>query len=69
MVVNTKKTQYIIFRTKGKKIDTQGKEIVFNDNDPEAQQNRHLITKLERIHSTHINKELRSYKLLGFYLD
>ena len=69
MVVNTKKTQYIIFRTKGKKIDTQDKEIVFNDNDPEAPQNPHLIAKLDPVHNNHTNKELRSYKLLGIFLD
>ena len=69
MAVNTKKTKYIIFRTKGKKIDMQGKEIVFNDNDPEAPQNQQLIQKLDRIHNNNNDKEQRTYRLLGVLLD
>ena len=69
MAVNTSKTKYIIFHTKGKKIETQGKNIIFNDNERgNIQENRKIFT-LERIHSNHIDKNSRAYKLLGIHLD
>jgi hypothetical protein len=33
MAVNVKKTQYIIFRTRGKKVDLSDLDVVFNSND------------------------------------
>jgi len=67
--VNVDKTKYIIFHTKGKKIDMAGKNIVFNNNDPTLPFNPDLVTNLERIHTVHENPNMRSYKLLGIFLD
>jgi hypothetical protein len=33
MVVNTKKTKYIIFHSKGKKVETNGINIIYDDNE------------------------------------
>ena len=69
MAVNTNKTKYIIFHTKGKKVDTNSQEIVFDCNIPNTPQDPSLISTLERIHNNHPNIESQSYKLLGVYLD
>jgi hypothetical protein len=51
MAVNVSKTNYIIFRTRGKKIDLNGKSIVFNSNDPNSPHvDPNLIQKIERVH-------------------
>jgi hypothetical protein len=34
MVVNTKKTKYIIFYSKGKKVEMNGMNIIYDDNEP-----------------------------------
>ena len=68
MAVNTSKTKFIIFHTKGKKIDMQNKHIVFNDNEDKNQQNNNIF-ELERIHNNHVDKDNRTYKLLGIHLD
>jgi hypothetical protein len=67
--VNTTKTKYIIFHTKGKKIDLQGREIFYNDNEPGCPQNPALVSTLDRVHNNHIEKSSRSYKLLGIEMD
>ena len=69
MAVNTKKTKYIVFHTKGKKINLSDKEIVWNDNDPNSSFNPSLVSKLERVHTTNPNTDSRTYKLLGILLD
>ena len=61
MMVNTSKTKYIIFHTKGKKVNMNGKDIFFNQGQQDS--------ILERIHSNHSDKSSRSYKLLGILLD
>ena len=68
MAVNIGKTKFIIFHNKGKEINLNGLNIIYddnelNDNDPQ------LITPLERYHDNHIKPECRAYKLLGVYLD
>ena len=68
MAVNIGKTKFIIFHNKGKDINLNGLNIIYddnelNDNDPQ------LITPLERYHDNHIKPECRAYKLLGVYLD
>ena len=57
MMVNTSKTKFIIFHTKGKRVEMGGKNIFFNQGQ--------LNTTLEHIHSNHPDTSLRSYKLLG----
>ncbi len=44
MKVNTSKTKYIIFHTKGKSVETNGKVLIYNDNDNDLNQNPALIT-------------------------
>jgi hypothetical protein len=67
MAVNVSKTKFIIFHTRGKRIDNNIK-ILFDDNEPD-QTNPQLIHELERVHDNHPVTELRSYKLLGIHLD
>jgi len=67
--VNVDKTKYIIFHTKGKRVELAGKDIVFDNNDPLIPYNPDLVTKLERYHSGHESNTKKAYKLLGIYLD
>jgi hypothetical protein len=68
MAVNTSKTKFIIFRTKGKKIPDDV-SIVFNNNEIGEEENPSLIVKLDRIYNENPNECDRSFKLLGVYLD
>ena len=69
MAVNTDKTKYLIFHTKGKQIDLNGKKLIFDNNDPLKPFNPSLVHELERIHDNHDNPSSRSYKLLGILFD
>ncbi len=70
MAVNVSKTNYIIFRTRGKHINIDTPNLVFNSNDPdEPLLNPQLIQTLERIHDNNADPKLRSFKLLGVYFD
>jgi hypothetical protein len=69
MAVNISKTKYIIFHGRGKRVNMNGQNIVFNNNEIGKEEDPSLITPLERIYDAHPNKESRSYKLLGVHLD
>jgi hypothetical protein len=69
MATNISKTKYIIFRSKNKKVDLNGMNVLYDANDPNTEPNPDLITPLERYHNNHENKNCRQYKLLGIYLD
>jgi hypothetical protein len=69
MAVNTAKTKFIIFHTRGRDLNMEGKTIFFDNNPPHLPPNPALISPLERIHSNHPNPDSRSYKLLGILLD
>jgi hypothetical protein len=70
MAVNVNKTNYIIFHTRGKKIDPNHPDVVFNSNEPGvSHSDPSLINKLERIHDNHAVDKMRSFKLLGVFLD
>jgi hypothetical protein len=69
MVVNAEKSHYIIFHTKGKKIDMMNKNILFDNNNPNLPHNPLLVSPLSRIHTSHPDKKMRSFKLLGVMLD
>jgi hypothetical protein len=70
MAVNVSKTNYIIFHNKGKKVNLDGRELIFNSNDPNVTNpDPTLIQKIERIHNNHDDPKLQSFKLLGVYLD
>ncbi len=69
MAVNVSKTNYIIFRTHGKKIDANLPDVFFNSNDPDTPvPNPQLEFKLKRIHDNNADPKLRSFKLLGVFL-
>ena len=69
MAVNTDKTKYLIFHTKGKKFNLNGKKLVFDNNDPLNPFNPSLVHELERIHDNHDDPSSHSYKLLGILFD
>jgi hypothetical protein len=68
MAVNISKTKFIIFHNRGKMVQMNDKQVVFDDNEPNLA-NPSLITALERYHDNHLQPECRAYKLLGIYLD
>jgi hypothetical protein len=70
MAVNVSKTNYIIFRTRGKALNMNGLDVVFNSNDMDANPpNPLLIQKVERIHNKHNDTKMQAFKLLGVFLD
>jgi hypothetical protein len=70
MAVNVEKTNYIIFHTRGKKIETNDLSVVFNSNDEGSENpDPSKIQILERIHDGHNDIKMQSFKLLGIYLD
>ncbi len=70
MAVNVTKTNYIIFRTRGKVIADDIPDVVFNSNDPDSPAQCPMsIHKLDRIYDTNPDSKLKSYKLLGVHLD
>jgi len=68
MAVNVAKAKFIIFPNKGKKVNMNGKQIVFDTNTGTIN-NPSLITPLERIHSNHPDPDLGHFKLLGVLID
>ena len=69
MAVNIAKTKYIIFRTKGKKIDANIEKVVFNNNEIGKTDDVSKIFELERVYLDNPNQENTTYKLLGVYFD
>jgi hypothetical protein len=70
MAVNVTKTNFIIFRTRGKVIADDIPDVVFNSNDPNSPAQCPMsIHKLDRIYDNNPNSKLKSFKLLGVYLD
>jgi hypothetical protein len=68
LAVNINKTKYIIFHMRGKKIENNIPDVVYNENEPHTNDNAPIIP-LERYYNNHPNEESRAYKLLGIYLD
>jgi Reverse transcriptase (RNA-dependent DNA polymerase) len=69
MAVNVKKTKFIIFHSKGKKIDLQGQKILYDDNEPGLTFDPDKVTEIERVHDSHVDKNMRVYKTLGINFD
>jgi Reverse transcriptase (RNA-dependent DNA polymerase) len=69
MAVNISKTKFIIFHTKGKRINLNGKTLVFNNNEIGKPEDPNLVTPLERICNSNDIASNRAYKLLGVYFD
>jgi hypothetical protein len=66
MAVNTNKTKFIIFRTRGKPINPIDCRLLFNGNEIGKPEDPSLIYEIERIHN---EGSLTSFKLLGVLLD
>jgi hypothetical protein len=69
MSVNASKTKFIIFHTRGKKVDLQNKTLVFNNNEIGKNVEQMLITPLEGICNSNVDHQKRAFKLLGVYFD
>ena len=69
LAVNINKTKYIIFKSKGKKINNVLPPVIYNENEPGKPYDHDKVTVLERYHDKHDNANCRAYKLLGVYLD
>jgi hypothetical protein len=66
MAVNTAKTKFIVFRTRGKRIDPDDCQLVFNSNEIGSVENPNLIVPISRVHEHGVEK---SFKLLGVHFD
>jgi hypothetical protein len=66
MAVNTAKTKFIVFRTRGKPINPRDCRLLFNSNEIGKPEDPALIYEIERVHS---EGQLKSFKLLGILLD
>ena len=60
------KTKYIIFRSRGKPINPNECNLVYNGNEIGQIDDPSLIFQIERIHN---NGETKSFKLLGVLFD
>jgi hypothetical protein len=66
MAVNTSKTKFIVFRTRGKLINMNECVLLFNNNEPGQPADMSLVSQIERIHN---DGEEKSFKLLGILFD
>ena len=66
MAVNTVKTKFIIFRTRGKVINNEECNLVFNSNEVGMPEDQSLIFPIERIYN---EGAVTSFKLLGVLFD
>jgi hypothetical protein len=64
LAINVKKTKYMIFRTKNRIVNLNGKEIYINFNDPNNAERPELKIKISRVHNN--NKTIR---VLGVLFD
>ena len=69
MTLNVSKTKFIIFHNPNKRINLENIQLVWNDNPLNSVHDPKYITPIERIHNKHTNPSLRTFKLLGIYLD
>ena len=66
MAVNTAKTKYIVFRTRGKVINNAECNLLFNSNEIGQPEDPALIFPIERIYNEGVTK---NFKLLGVLFD
>jgi len=66
MAVNTAKTKFIVFRTRGKRIDPADCIVLYNNNEIGETENPDLITPVTRVYN---EGEETSFKLLGILFD
>jgi hypothetical protein len=62
MTINTSKTKFIVFRTRGKRVDPADCKLVFNNNEIGQPDMQNLIYPITRIHN---DGNENSFKLLG----
>jgi hypothetical protein len=51
MAVNTSKTKFIVFRTRGKNINVNDCTLLFNNNELGQPEDPNLITQIDRIYN------------------
>ena len=66
MAVNTAKTKFIVFRTHGKKINSNECVLTFNTTEPGQPVDPNLIYNIDRIHN---EGQEKTFKLLGVLFD
>jgi hypothetical protein len=66
LVVNVNKCKYIIFHTKGKKLNLEGLDVYFNLNEIGKNQSPEKIITLERVGN---DQKEKNYKYLGVLID
>jgi hypothetical protein len=70
MAVNVSKTKYIIFKSKGRRVELNDDEgIFYDDNDDIEPYDINKVSKLDRVFNDNPIPSDRTYKLLGIYLD
>jgi hypothetical protein len=68
MSVNIKKTKYMIFRTKNRPINLNGKDIFMNFNDPNNDEKPELKLSLSRVYNEG-DKDNKTIRVLGVLFD
>jgi hypothetical protein len=66
MAINTAKTKFIVFRTRGKRIDPDDCILIFNNNEIGQPENPNLLFPITRVHNDGLEK---NFKLLGVLFD
>jgi hypothetical protein len=66
MAINTAKTKFIVFRTRGKRVGPNDCNLVYNDNEIGVQEDPNLIYPINRVHN---DGDEKSFKLLGVLFD
>jgi hypothetical protein len=66
MALNTSKTKFMIFRTRGKPINEEECRLVYNSTEIGIDTDPLLVSPIERVHNNGVEK---SFKLLGVYFD
>jgi hypothetical protein len=66
MALNTSKTKFMIFRTRGKQINEQDCQLFYDSTELGLNSDPQLVTPLERVHNAGSET---SFKLLGVYFD
>jgi hypothetical protein len=66
MALNTSKTKFMIFRTRGKPINEADCQLVYNSTELGYVTDPLLVSPIERVHN---NGNEKSFKLLGVYFD
>jgi hypothetical protein len=66
MAINTAKTKFIVFRTRGKRVDPNDCILIYNNNEIGKPENPNLLFPITRVHNDGIEK---NFKLLGVLFD